>query len=55
MAHETNSEGLTWLEWLNAARLARGITSPRGLPGRLTALIRDWRAGVDPTEYAHGA
>lgn len=50
---ETNSEGMTWEEWLNAAmafnrRDRDCFDGPIARPGMRKA----WRAGEDPTEHA---
>lgn len=41
-----NTEGLTWIEW---RRAATGSTRPT--PTERVALVQEWKAGVDPTEY----
>lgn len=53
-AHKrTNKEGLTFEEWLNAARVPTGGAS-LGTAMSNQKLIRAWKAGEDPTEYRAG-
>ena len=46
----TNREGLTFDEWLRAARLGRAVPHPSDPLYR--DLRKDWKAGIDPTELA---
>lgn len=43
---EVNSQGLTWLEWRNAAGFNHPIDS-----WVWNGLRNAWKAGVDPAEY----
>ena len=45
----TNYEGLTWIEWCNAARFGQGGRGPRNMTEEVE-WSSAWRCGVDPTE-----
>lgn len=45
---QTNSQGLTWLEWRNAAGYADANFSGHDGEMLFSILRDDWRAGIDP-------